>query len=109
MQLDATPSPGSQSAISFDVSRDELPRSGTTGGGGLFGGIGSDLQINLTMLGVGLLPGGLQSLLGTLLRDLLNLLVATIIDPLLELLGLRLAGADVELIDVREGPIELIL
>ena len=70
---------------------------------------GSDLQINLTMLGVGLLPGGLQSLLGTLLRDLLNLLVATIIDPLLELLGLRLAGADVELIDVREGPIELIL
>ncbi len=109
MQLDATPSPGSQSAISFDVSRDALPQSGTTGGGGLFGGIGSDLQINLTMLGVGLLPGGLQSLLGTLLRDLLNLLVATIIDPLLELLGLRLAGADVELIDVREGPIELIL
>ena len=109
MQLDATPSPGSQSAISFDVSRDALPRSGTTGGGGLFGGIGSDLQINLTVLGVGLLPGGLQSLLGTLLRDLLNLLVATIIDPLLELLGLRLAGADVELIDVSEGPIELIL
>ena len=109
MQLDATPSPGSQSAISFDVSRDALPRSGTTGGGGLFGGIGSDLQINLTVLGVGLLPSGLQSLLGRLLRDLLNLLVATIIDPLLELLGLRLAGADVELIDVSEGPIELIL
>lgn len=74
------------------------------GSGGLLGLIG-----NLLGEVVGLIVGIVVPLLSDVLATVLNVVGEQLLDPLLGLLGLKLGGMDIQLLDIHEGNVELII
>ncbi|AGA34138.1 putative transmembrane protein [Thioalkalivibrio nitratireducens DSM 14787] len=62
----------------------------------------------LALLGINL-DDVLGALLGGLLAPLLQTLGDTLLDPLLRLLGISVGGMDVDLLDMREGGVDLLI